>query len=128
MFLNRKESLMFKMSGTRVLAIALLLVVFGVLQMSCSKSSNPAAPHTSDFKVFTSTVVNGHSHTITIQKSELETPPVGGISRQTSVALYHSHSFAMTQAQLTAALTGPVVITTGITNDHTHDFTIQKWY
>ncbi len=124
-----RRAVMFKRSEVRVAAIAALVILIGALLLSCgSSNNNPVRPPTTDSKQFTSTVVAGHSHRITIQKSELETPPSGGISRTTTSDGGHTHSFAMSEAQLTAAKTGPVVITTGSASGHTHDFTIQKWY
>jgi hypothetical protein len=121
---------MFRESKARVAATTFLAVLFGVLQMSCGSSSKSSTypPPMTDSKVFTSTVVSGHSHTITIQKSEIETPPTGGISRETSSFYGHTHTFTMTETQLTDAKTGPVVITTSVASGHSHDFTIQKWY
>jgi len=120
---------MFKAHQARIAAIVFLTVLLGVFQISCSKSSSTAPPSNTDSKVFTSTVVSSHSHTITIQKSEIETPPTGGISRQTSSSSGHTHTFTMTEAELTNVKAGTaVVITTGVASGHQHDFTIQKWY
>ncbi len=72
---------------------------------------------------------SNHTHTITIQKTEVDAPPANGINRQTSSGSGHTHSFVMTQAQLQDVLAGtPVVITSGDTSAHTHNFTISKWY
>jgi hypothetical protein len=115
----------------RIAALVVLVTLLGVLMLSCGddkKSNYPTTPPTTDSKEFASTVVLGHSHRITIQKSEMETPPTGGISRQTTSDNAHTHSFAMSETQLTDAKTGPVAITTGAETGHTHEFTIQKWY
>jgi hypothetical protein len=78
--------------------------------------------------VFTSSSDQGHNHTITIQKTEIQAPPAGGISRQTS-ANGHTHTFTMTEAELTNVKNGtPVVVTTSDSGGHSHNFTIQKWY
>ena len=120
-----------KTNPARVVTIAFLAAALGFFQVSCGGSSSTTAPPAKpdpNSRVFTSTLVGGHTHTITIQKSEIETPPTGGISRLTSSTV-HTHSFTMTEVELTNVKGGtPVVVTTGDTNLHTHGFTIQKWY
>jgi hypothetical protein len=89
---------------------------------------NATTPTDLSSKTFTSSSSQGHTHTITIQKTEVESPPTGGISRQTS-ANGHTHTFTMNEAQLASVKNGTsVTVTTSDTNGHTHDFTIQKWY
>ena len=101
-------------------------VLLGVVPSACKNS--PTTPTDPSSKVFTSASTQGHTHTITILRTEVETPPVGGISRQTS-SNGHTHTFTMSEAELTAVRNGtPVGVTTADTNGHTHDFTIQKWY
>jgi len=120
-----------KANSFRIAAIAFAAVALGFFQASCGGSSGTVSPPPTpnpNSRVFTSTLVGGHTHTITIQKSEIETPPTGGISRQTS-STGHTHTFTMSEVNLTTVKGGtPVVVTTGDTNAHTHDFTIQKWY
>jgi hypothetical protein len=107
-------------------ALAGVLAFLGL--MKCS--SNPAGPSTS--KTFSSSSENGHSHTYTIQKAEVESPPAAGISGSTSSTSGHSHSFAMTQAELQSVMGGgTAVITTGSVDSgglHAHTFTITKWF
>jgi len=101
-------------------------VLLGVVQAACKNS--PTTPTDPNSRVFTSSSDQGHTHTITIQKTEIEAPPTAGISRQTS-ANGHTHTFTMTEAQLTNVKNGtPAAITTADSNGHTHNFTIQKWY
>jgi hypothetical protein len=107
-----------------------LLGSFGALvalvQSRCSSSTTPPPPTTS--KTFTSTSVNAHTHSITIDKSEVQTPGAGGISRQTS-STGHTHTFAMTQMELMTCNSGAfVVVTTSVTDLHQHTFTISKWF
>jgi hypothetical protein len=119
------------MSLKRFLAVAagaafLALLVFGVT--GCSDSTTPGGTS----QTFTSTTSNAHSHTVVIQKTEVETPPVAGISKTTSSVSAHTHTFDMTEAQLTTVMGGTgVTVTTG-SNDtggaHTHDFSITKWF
>jgi len=109
-----------------VVAGALALAAEGI---TAACSSPAAATNPSDSKTFNSSTSSSHYHTITIQKTEVDTPPATGINRPTSSASGHSHSFVMAQAELQTVLGGgSVVVTTGEASGHTHDFTIQKWY
>jgi len=119
---------MAKKSAVRMVALAVLVILTGVLMLSCGNDNPAKSQQSADSKVFTSSAVLGHSHRITIQKSEIETPPTGGISRETTSDSAHTHTFVMSETELTNAKTGPVAVTTGDTGGHTHDFTIQKWY
>ena len=107
-------------------AAFLALMVFGVT--GCSDSTTP--PGTS--QTFTSTTSNAHSHTVVIQRTEVETPPVAGISKTTSSVSAHTHTFDMTEAQLTTVMGGTGVTVTSGNSDiggaHTHSFTITKWF
>lgn len=109
-------------------AAFLALLVFGVT--GCSDSTTP--PNGGTSRTFTSTSSNAHSHTVVIQKAEVETPPGAGISKTTSSVSAHTHSFDMTQAQLTTVMGGTGVTVTSGNSDiggaHTHNFTITKWF
>jgi len=115
--MKRREFLHFAAGAT---------VLLGVAQAACKNT--PTTPTVPDSMVFTSSSDQGHNHTITIQKTEIQAPPAGGISRQTS-ANGHTHTFTMTEAELTNVKNGtPVIVTTSDTGGHSHNFTIQKWY
>ena len=130
--MTRKEFLQTGLGGLAgVLASAAL--------MKCG--SSPNGPTSTASQTFASTSANNHSHTLTIQKADVESPPAAGISGVTSSASAssgyssapHTHTFAVTQAQLQSVMGGgSVVITSGITADatgnHSHDFTIIKWF
>lgn len=106
--------------------MAAAIVIWGFGLSACkSSSTTPTDPNS---RVFTSATTQGHTHTITIQRTEIETPPTGGISRQTS-ANGHTHTFTMNEAELLSVKNGtPVAVTTADTNGHSHNFTISKWY
>lgn len=110
-------------------------VGLGQLALSaCKSTSSPTMPLTS--KTFTSSVDGnpGHSHTIDIAQSEINSPPAAGISRATSVYSGHSHTFTMTQADLTTVMGGGTVTVVTSTEApvynivHSHTFMISKWY
>jgi len=97
-----------------------------LVQSRCSSSTTPPPPTTS--KTFNSTSVNAHTHSITIEKAEVQTPGAGGISRQTS-STGHTHTFAMTQGELQSVNGGgSVVVTVAVADLHQHTFTINKWF
>jgi len=113
--MQRREFLHFAAGAT---------VLLGVVHAACKNS--PTIP--TNAKMFTSSSEQGHAHTITIEKTEIESPPAGGISRQTS-ANGHTHTFTMTAVELTDVKNGTAVgVTTADSNGHSHNFTIQKWY
>jgi len=109
-------------------AAFLALLVAGLT--GCSSSTAPTNPGTS--KTFTSTSVNSHTHTVTIEKADIQASPMTGISGTTSSNSAHTHSFAMTQAQLMTCNSGGSVMTMTGSSDvggaHTHAFTISKWF
>ena len=108
-------------------AALLALLMFGVTGCGSSSTTPPTTNHT-----FTSTSVNAHTHTVTLEKASVQTPPVAGISETTSSSSGHTHSFALTQAQLTTVMGGTAVTQATGTSDvgglHSHDFTISKWF
>ncbi|HSA97236.1 MAG TPA: hypothetical protein VLJ16_14365 [Acidobacteriota bacterium] len=108
---------------------ALAFIAFGI--SGCSSSTTPGGGGGTTH-MFTSTSVNAHTHTVTIDRADVTTPPAAGITESTSSSAGHSHSFAMTQAQLTTVNGGTAVnITTGsssVTGAHTHDISISKWF
>lgn len=114
----------------KVMGAGTLVALAGSAVTACKSSST--TPSNPDSHTFTSTgpsdSSNGHTHTITIQKTEVETPPASGISRETS-ANGHTHTFTMSAAQLATVKGGTgVTVTTSIFAGHTHDFVISKWY
>jgi hypothetical protein len=106
-------------------AAVLALISFGVA--GCKSSTTPSTS-----KTFTSNLVNGHTHAMTITQAEVQTPPASGISSDTTSNSGHTHSFDMTQAELQQVNGGTsVTVTTGssdVGGAHTHTFTITKWF
>ncbi len=121
--MTRKEFLKMMGAGS-------LVGVGAILAAKCSSSSSPSTGGTT--KDFTSTTTNGHSHTFTMNQSDITSPPSGGITRDTSVSNYHSHSVTISQSDLQAMNSGASkTITTSVNSyggDHTHDFTFSKWF
>ena len=118
--MTRKD---FLLTGTGGIAGLLMFLS----QTRCKSPAGPTTPPTENS--FTSTSVNGHTHSITIQNSEVQNPPAAGISRETSSTSGHTHTFTMTQADLQNVMGGgTATIVTAITSSHQHSFTITKWF
>ena len=106
-----------------------------MLGAGCS-SDSPTSPDTpsdggtgNDQESFTSSVAQGHTHSVTVSRSEVENPPSGGITKTTSSGGGHTHSFSMTQQQLTDVNNGQTVtVTDSSVSGHNHDYEISKWF
>jgi hypothetical protein len=73
----------------------------------------------------TSTVALGHTHTVCVPQTDIDSPPAGGATYTTS-GPDPTHTLTLTQAELRAIQSGqPVTVTTSVANNHTHDFTLQ---
>ncbi len=118
--MTRKEFLKMMGAGS--------LVGFGTfLAAKCSSSSSPSPP--GQTKDFISTDVQSHTHSFTMNRSDIDSPPAGGITRDTSSSAGHSHSVTISQSELMAMQTGASeTITTSNVSAHTHDFTFSKWF
>lgn len=104
-----------------------ILIMLGV---GCS-SDNPTSPETpgGDQRSFTSTTVQGHTHNVTINRSEIENPPQDGITKTTTSGGGHTHSFSMTQQQLLNVRDGQTItITDSTVSGHSHDYQISRWF
>lgn len=120
------------MSTQRTLAASAGAALLTLIMAGITGCGSSTTPPLTISKTFVSTFVNSHTHTVTINKADIVTPPAAGISEATSSNVGHTHSFAMTQAQLVTVSGGaPVAVTTGVSDSggpHTHDFTISKWF
>lgn len=75
---------------------------------------------------FTSTVVDGHTHALSLERSNLQSPPSGGLQSQTTSAAGHVHVVELTEADLRALQSGQVVTKTTTSNaGHTHQFELS---
>lgn len=87
----------------------------------------PTTPMTG--QTFASSSSEGHTHSVTIQRDEVTSPPSGGISKSTSSSAGHTHAFAMSQAQLQAVNQGmSVQLSDSVVQGHSHNYTITKWF
>lgn len=102
-----------------------------ILGLKCSSPESPDQPNGDEEneQTFTSNTVDGHTHTVTLEKSEIENPPDGGISKNTSYSGGHTHTFSMTQQQLMDVKNGQTVtVSDSVVSNHQHDYDISKWY
>lgn len=121
----KKKKLLVSIPGIGLAVLGILLLA----SCSSSGSGSPVTPPAS--QTFGSTTSVGHTHSVTVNRSEIESPPTAGIARDTSSNSGHTHSFAMTRDQLLAVASGTTVtITTGpaTADNHTHNFSISKWF
>jgi len=118
--MKRKE--FFAVSGKYLLG-----GVLAALGLSCESTESP--DDMEDENTFTSTTSQGHTHSATIQRSEIENPPSDGITKTTTSAAGHTHTFTMTQQQLQNVNNGQTVtVTDSPSAGHTHQYEIEKWF
>jgi hypothetical protein len=112
------------MQGRRRTAWAVIAI--GTLYLAACGDSAVAPSSVADLSA-TSTVVNGHSHTINVSSSD-QMKPVD-TTYTTSSSAGHTHTVTLTASQLTSiAAGGTLTVTTSVsatTGNHTHDFTLQ---
>jgi len=110
----------------RFFPAALLGII--VLIMAGCKSPESTKP-ADETKTFTSTTVQNHAHTVTLNKSNIQASPAEGITLNTSSSSGHTHTFKMTKAQLDSVINSiHVTITTSTDSGHSHDFAISNWW
>jgi hypothetical protein len=105
--------------------VAVVVLAGALLSLGCSSSTtSPSA--VADISV-TSTVVNGHSHTVTIPAGDQLHP--ADTMYTSSTSLGHSHTVTLTASQLSTIASGASITVTSsvstVTGTHTHDFTFQ---
>jgi hypothetical protein len=89
--------------------------------------SSPTSPSGVADVTSTSTVVNGHTHTVNVPSSDQLHP--ADTTYTSSASLSHTHMVTLTTAQLTTLASGGSVTVTSIastvTGNHQHDFTFS---
>ena len=101
-------------------------VVIGALYViGCG--SSPTSPSSTADVSSTSTVVNGHTHTVGVPASDQNHPATTTYSSSTDSA--HFHMVTLSASQLSTIASGGSVTVTSttstVTGNHTHDFTFQ---
>jgi hypothetical protein len=111
-------------------AIALVLVVImagTLVGMTFAAAGCTKKAATGDFSV-TSSTDSGHSHAATVLGKDVDTPPAQAVYTSTVVG-GHSHQITLTKANLDAIRNGQsvsVVSTPAGSNGHTHTWVIKK--
>jgi hypothetical protein len=114
----------------------LFVLPIGIFLVHCSSSGSasgdsnaPAAPPTQSngMDVYSSSTVQQHFHTFSLDDASVTSPPAAGVMGDTSVDSDHSHTVTISADQLTQVSMGQSVdITTGVAGAHTHVFTFTK--
>jgi hypothetical protein len=106
--------------------IFVIAVVGAFATPGCGSSTTTPSSAVADLTV-TSTIVNGHSHTVNVSSSD-QLHPVD-TTYTTSSTLNHTHTVILTASQLASIASGNTVTVTSsvstVTGTHTHDFTFQ---
>ena len=94
-----------------------------ITQIGCSTSTEPTT--TAEGLLFTSSVNNGHSHTVEIKFADVDDPPEGGRTLSTS-STGHLHSVTLSQSDFVALEAGQTVVRNTSTNSgHLHTFSFE---
>jgi len=100
-------------------------IVAGAVYVIGCGSDNPTNPSAVAEVSSTSTVVNAHSHIVTVPASDQLHP--ADTSYTSSSSLSHVHMVTLTASQLASLATGGSITVTSTANtatgNHTHDFT-----
>jgi hypothetical protein len=93
------------------------------------KSSSSTTPPNPDDRAFSSSIVEGHSHSVTVRRTDVETPPANGVNYTSTSNSGHTHTVTLTQAQLQDLKNGTAVsVTDSLSSGHSHQYQITKWY
>jgi hypothetical protein len=117
MAMNRREFL------SRSMTTLLIIPVAGGIAACGSDSPSPSP--TCDGVLTTSTVTEGHTHTLCVPTGDLTNPPSAGQTYTTSMNAAHTHTVTLTQQQLQMINTGGTVTVTS-SSPASHDFMIHK--
>lgn len=114
--MNRRE-VIFRIGGV------LLAIPASRVLLACGGDSGTAP----DSLRFISSSDLGHTHFVTLQLTEIATPPAVGVDKQTSNDLGHTHMVSLTAAELDSINQGATVTKTTTNDDnHTHTFAFRK--
>lgn len=125
--LNRREFLATAAGGVVTLLLTPVISACGSDSSSATSSTTNSTTPGCDGANETSTVSLGHTHSLCVPASDLDSPPAAGATYLTSITEGHQHMVTLTQAWLMAVASGvKVMVTTSTMDGHTHDFTVQR--
>ena len=105
-----------------LIALAVLLLVGGVVALACSKESVSPGDVT-----VTSSVDAGHTHQVTIKGSDVESPPAADKTVNATYSGGHRHTITLTPQDYESIKDGGEVTVTSSSNaGHAHTFVIKK--
>jgi len=118
--MNRRE-VIFRVGGI------LLAIPASRVLMACG-SDNGSNPNAFQF---TSSLDDGHTHTVELAKVDVSSPPVGGRVETTSNNNAHTHTVTLTEADFASINAGNTVTKTTSEDEtpghvHTHNFDFKK--
>jgi hypothetical protein len=106
--------------GTLVLALPA-----GHLLAACGGDDSGSGAQ-ADALTFTSSVDDGHRHTVTIERASLTDSPPAGVQRVTSSDTGHNHVVVLTEADLDTINAGQTVTRQSTEDDgHSHTFVFR---
>ncbi|HVP59302.1 MAG TPA: hypothetical protein VMT11_01960 [Myxococcaceae bacterium] len=116
--MNRRE-VIFRVGGL------LLAIPASRVLLACGSDSGGGTNPQS--LTFTSSNELAHTHTVSLQLTEISTPPAAGVTKTTSNDLAHTHMVSLTAADLDSINQGNTVTKTTTNDDnHTHSFAFRK--
>ena len=133
--LKQLDGVMERRQFCKLVGGALVLIPAGLFLVRCGGSAGDQTangptnqPSQNGTKlIFTSSVVEGHSHTFGIEMAAIDTPPANGVNGPSSVVENHSHSVVVSSAQLSSISAGQTVqVTSGTADGHAHLFTFLR--
>ncbi len=114
--MNRRE-VIFRIGGL------LLVIPASRVLTACGSGGN------SNTLTFTTSFNDSHTHTVSLELSEITTPPAAGVTKITSLNSSHTHTVSLTEADLASIDAGNTVTKTtsedetpGHVHTHTVDF------
>ena len=102
-----------------------------ITEIGCDSygDSDMTLPNTDDdnfFDPITSSIVSGHSHSVTISRSRVNNPPTNDVTLTTTNNSEHIHNITLTQSNFESLMNGETIIKTSTNNSgHTHTFSIK---
>lgn len=126
--MNRREFVNLTTGAVIALGGSLFLVSCGNDNGTPSADSPAAPPQQSGTQIiYTTNLVEAHSHTFGIDTSAFTTPPTAGVMGSTSNDSGHMHTVAVSMTELQNVGAGQTIkVTTGSDSGHTHVLTLVK--
>lgn len=125
--LNRREFLATAAGGFVTLLLTPVISACGSDSSSGTSSTTSSTTPGCDGALETSTASLGHTHSLCVPASDLDSPPAAGATYLTTSTEGHQHLVTLTQAWLMAVAGGAkVMVTSSRMDGHTHDFTVQR--